>query len=168
MKPKFSKRAKAILLILISIILLVSFVYAINTTSSGYKANAGTEISFSDYGNTYYITNGLALAIFVPTKTVAEWNAFIANKPSGVSSCTPVSGVCNSWGSCSFSCPLPSLSKCGSWDVTGTKACTSCTSYCHGGCPSTDNCPGVCGAGCPGGWTCTDPDGFGGQSGTCV
>jgi hypothetical protein len=90
--------------IIVGITILFSFiflVYAINTLTEGFRVVKSTSVMISDSGGSIPltpsckgITNSESNDIFVPTKTDAEWDAFLANKPASVTI-----GDCGIWGS---------------------------------------------------------------------
>lgn len=112
MKINFKKLDLKILILLGLFILVilsgVAYVVAVGTYSDGYRLNAGNvqDITINDSGARKKITNNSGKDLFIPTKTTAEWNAFVANKPSGViveESCTPTA-VWTNLGTCSVAC----------------------------------------------------------------
>lgn len=67
--------------------LLFCLATSVNAANS-YKINSGSSADIDEFGVCAKITNNHASgkAIFVPTKTSAEWSTFRSNKPSGVTS----------------------------------------------------------------------------------
>ena len=59
--------------------LIIGIVYA----AESYRVNSGTQVTINEWSVCKKVTNNNALAIFVPTKTAAEWTAFRTNA-SGV------------------------------------------------------------------------------------
>jgi len=120
-----------ILLGLFFLIILSSAIYvvAIGTYTEGYRINTGTtqNIIIDSSGTCKKVTNNNGNNLFIPIITTAEWNAFIANKPAGVTieaCCTP---------SCA--------GKCGG-------ASDGCSGTCTSSCPSGSSCVGtICVAG---------------------
>lgn len=119
-------------LILIPTLLLlgVSSVFA----ATSYRLSGGTAQCIKENGIEQYVNNTCAQDVFVPTKTAAEWNAFISFHPACVklSSCTP---------------PC--------WLYQNKHTCAQCTA--RGGTLITlwsgDKLCGVPGTSCGGGWT---------------
>ncbi len=66
---------------------------AIVYAAASYQVNYGATSTIDEWSTCKKITNssGNGLAIFVPTNTSAEWNAFYSNKPTGVTEagCSP-------------------------------------------------------------------------------
>ncbi len=129
-------------------LLLSSTVYALNTWSSGYKVNSGTTVDVR-YGPSQLcrkVTNTSANSFFVPSKTVAEWNAFEANLPPGVSTadcCVPA------WGA---ACGGSECINQGTWSCNGL-ICLGETIK-----PNETDCTGICKS-CSGGSCVNSPDG---------
>jgi hypothetical protein len=83
---KFSKTFGIFAIFFISII-LVSVIYALQIASSGYEISPGQLIEAikADGTCSQIIYTGTATTVgsyFIPTKTMAEWNAFAASIPS--------------------------------------------------------------------------------------
>jgi hypothetical protein len=64
---------------------------AIDTLSTGFKVDSLAEASIDAHGTCKKVTNSGTNAIFVPTRTAAEWASFLANLPAGtsVADCAP-------------------------------------------------------------------------------
>lgn len=87
-KYKRYKRYKP-LLILITLSVAIFFVagisYALDSWNTGFRINTETKNVYVGSAQTCYkVTNTSGNSYFIPTKTIAEWNAFNANKPAGV------------------------------------------------------------------------------------
>ena len=59
------------------IIFFIGLVSSLNTLSTGYKINAGGTKTINAHGTQATITNPINQPLFVPTKTKAEWDAFL-------------------------------------------------------------------------------------------
>ena len=112
MQEKYYKNILVIIFGIITVFLLLSIiVLAINTWDTGYQVNHGNSVDLtvgSAGGSCYHVTNSDASNnYFVPTNTIAEWNAFVANRPAGVAieeCCSPVDATLSGWSACSASC----------------------------------------------------------------
>ncbi len=159
MKGKLKKlKFKYLVILSFSLVLVggtIYYVLAEGLFNTGWRVNNGIASNVTIYDGTtcQKITNSSGKDLFIPTKSSGEWNAFVANKPAGVTvenCCTPVNGGWSSvsWGSCSVSCgggiqygtrsctnPVPS---CGGTDCVGS---TSVSQSCN-----TQLCPTSCGA----------------------
>jgi hypothetical protein len=137
----------------ISILLIVGLAFALGTWDSGYRLSHGTTIDInvgSASGPCHKLTNSHASNdYFVPTRTQAEWDAFLAHLPPGVSvssccipSCACAANTCTG-SSCSDGC---------GGTCTGIKApsCACAASLCSGTC--SDGCGGTCAAAKPWAW----------------
>lgn len=108
-----NKLAKYWLLLLVLFFLPI-IVFALNTWDTGYRVNHGGDtkevIVGSAGGDCHKVTNNHSSNdYFVPTKTIAEWDAFEAHLPDGVSisECSPtcVPGDYYDWtGTCEEFC----------------------------------------------------------------
>lgn len=69
------------------VIFLVSFLF-ISTAQAAdsYSVGAGASVTITEHSVCHVVTNGLSQALFVPTKSAAEWTSFRANTPPGVTS----------------------------------------------------------------------------------
>lgn len=77
------------------LILLIVLVMAIDTQNTGWKVTSSVKtIDVHSNCKTAVTTSGPD--VFAPTKTAAEWTAFIANKPAAVTlgSCMPAPPYC--------------------------------------------------------------------------
>lgn len=79
-----------VLYISIFLVLVSAIIFAINAWNEGYKFDDGGNICVtvnSAGGAQYrvYDTGYSGNSVFVPTKTTAEWDAFVAGKPAGIS-----------------------------------------------------------------------------------
>lgn len=87
-------KQKYVLLILLFLLSGFSIAYAINTASTGYRVT-GSPQTINVHNNCRIARTTSGSNVFAPTRTAAEWNAFIAGKPSNVSlsacaaPCTP-------------------------------------------------------------------------------
>lgn len=63
--------------------------------ANSYRLNASSSVTVSEHGVCRTLTNGPGADYLVPTKTSTEWQAFLANLPSGVSigDCCPTGYV---------------------------------------------------------------------------
>jgi hypothetical protein len=93
------KDRSVIALALFTAALLVSgsTIYAINTVTEGYRITT-TSQTITAHGICRTAVKTSGNDVFAPTRTSAEWNAFIANKPGNVTlnACAPPS-VCSDW-----------------------------------------------------------------------
>jgi len=88
MKKKMSK-SKFLLFLALLILIFVGVVFAIDTTSTGFRLNKNTIMQVVSPSYCYQATNtGSANDYFVPTKTNAELLSFVNNKPGDVTSAT--------------------------------------------------------------------------------
>lgn len=57
--------------------------------ANSYKINAGATVSINEHGTCRRVKNNKSVALFVPTKTSAEWTAFRGSSNSGatISNC---------------------------------------------------------------------------------
>jgi hypothetical protein len=78
----------AFLILAIALLQLATDAFAANS----YQVNTGSSLSINEFSKCRRVDNSSGSDLFVPTKTLAEWNAFIANPPSGVtvSACAAV------------------------------------------------------------------------------
>ena len=143
----------------LSFVVGVGLVWAINTAASGWRVDNGNtkEVHWPSSGaNCNKVTNNSGHDLFVPTKTTGEWNAFSANKPSGVSIatcqiCTPGTwdGNLGYLSTCSRTCHGSPWGP-GETLCTYMKCNTSGTAYvatpckCGGTCTAPDCSGGVC------------------------
>ena len=106
-----------------------SLVFAINSISDGWRVDSGTTMQVTDASWTCHkITNSSSTPCFVPTKTLAEWNAFASHLPSGVSN-----GSCQTcgWYTC-CSGPADPLGCLMCMFGGGGSACAgACADYCE-------------------------------------
>lgn len=113
-----------------AIFFLISvIVYSINSKSNGYQIPAGSYFDVKTPAKTCVrVQNSTSSDIFAPTSTTAEWNAFTASLPSGVTlgSCPTCSGggfyyngFCYYRGALNESCDDICSSR-GGCDATGT------------------------------------------------
>jgi hypothetical protein len=80
----FNKLTLAIAVI--AILSIAGMVYALNSWNTGFRIDKETKNVYIGSSQTCYkVTNTSNNSYFIPTKTTAEWNAFAANLPSGVS-----------------------------------------------------------------------------------
>lgn len=100
---------------IVSMCIYIGVVYAINTWDTGYQAPLWTNTDVT-IGSAWWTcqrvyNGGWVATLFVPTKTVAEWNSFNSNKPSGVttgSCCVPYAGTACDCFQDAYSCqPAP-------------------------------------------------------------
>jgi len=102
------------------------------TTDIDYSANAGDQCK--------KIANNSGSGIFVPTKTDAEWNAFVAHKPSNITiseCCTDscaVAGATQCIAAVKQTCGNYDADPCLEWGNTGV----CCTSHDHIDCYNND------------------------------
>ena len=128
--PLKRKQHRFAILFIASVLFVISFdsVFAINSISEGWRINNGTIMDVTDANSVCHkITNNSGYGIFVPTKYIADWNAFANNPPSGVSngSCCAVS----SWSP-------PTSNYCSGVPFTQTSNCgTTQTNYGSAYCP---------------------------------
>lgn len=152
MKKVWRSHKLVILLVLAFLIIIPAIVFGVdplNTWPGGYQTLHGqlrkiTDLASISRTNTC-VTNSTANDYFIPTKTATEWDAFLTNKPSGVTTgacCGDL--ICNNgetYASCNIDCPAPtcsSASNCGtngwesyrwSWpNIYGRYRTYSCTS----------------------------------------
>lgn len=133
--------------------------------NTGFRVDdeATSNVTLYDGVTCQEITNLSGKDLFIPTKSSEEWDAFVANKPDGVtieSCCDPVNGGWTSYGSCT-SCSA----SCGGGTQTCYRTCTNPAPSCGGldcvGSTSgvfscnTQNCPTSCGANISTGMKCT-------------
>ena len=87
---KTKKPIKLVVSGLISILFVVSIVYAIDTVAEGYQVGS-TAKTIDAHGTCRTVKTDSGSDIFVPTKTAAEWTAFRDNAPVGVTfaACSP-------------------------------------------------------------------------------
>lgn len=52
--------------------------------STYYQVNNTQNSTVNEWGTCKRVTNNTGKSLFIPTKTAAEWNAFVSNKPSSV------------------------------------------------------------------------------------
>ncbi len=91
-KPKFTIKKIAILWIcVIAVALTAGVVYALDSWDTGFKVSNGTTatINLASHSDAACreckkVTDASGKDIFIPTKSCAEWNAFKANLPAGV------------------------------------------------------------------------------------
>jgi len=77
---------KLFYLLMLSVI-AISFsadVYALNDQSTGYQSSPGATTTVNVWSNCKRVTNSSSIKYFIPTKTQAEWDNFLAHLPSGV------------------------------------------------------------------------------------
>jgi hypothetical protein len=94
--PKIKKRS--LFFGILFAMLMIGIVYA----AESYRVNSGTQVTIDEWGVCKKVTNNNALAIFVPTKTAAEWTAF-RTYATGVTyaECCSANGVaCSSDANC--------------------------------------------------------------------
>ena len=65
-------KRKSLILGILFVMLIIGIVYA----ADSYQVNSGAQVTIDEYTVCKKVTNNNALAIFVPTKTAAEWTAF--------------------------------------------------------------------------------------------
>ncbi len=132
---------------LFTILAGVYTVRAVGTWETGYKVDTGAgpqNIALDSLGTCKKITNTSGKNYFIPTKTAAEWNAFVANKPANVAieDCISACIIGSSFLPCIISLPPT----CTSWTYSGYGACqpgniqyrtilTSSPAGCTGGSP---------------------------------
>ena len=90
MEEKFFGKKKFVLMVgVLMVVLLCVGVYALNTQASGYSLPKGDK-----YMRGRWVTSTVVGKVFfIPTRTVSEWSAFLAHKPSGITTCTPAYGT---------------------------------------------------------------------------
>jgi hypothetical protein len=131
------------------LVLNIYAVSAINTVESGFSMNGGQTRTIDAHGTCKIVENQVARKVFVPTKTLAEWESFRSNKPYGIvlSSCPYCGdGTCDT-GECDSGC---------SQDCTWSDCCGD--GVCQVNIEDAYTCPGDCGGG-------QAPDPGGGGSG---
>lgn len=77
-------------------IAVIFFGAALLRAATTYRITAGSSPQVTEHSTCKKVTNSTGNDVFIPTRTVAEWNSFINNPPSGV---TVASCTCNlPWG----------------------------------------------------------------------
>jgi len=136
------------LVLVAAAIVLPMVVFGYNTSDTGYKAVAGSELSGMIIANTSLkcnVANNAGVDYFIPTKTMGEWNNLKA-RGSALSlyiSCCNRDGYCDDTIESCSSCPRD-CGVCGTGSICGDGSC--------GAGENATNCPYDCTLGC-----CTGP-----------
>ena len=159
-------------------------IFAINNWGEGYniKGNQTLDVCVSNL-SCYRVTNSnSSYSIFVPTKTISEWNTFISNKPSYISinscSCASSANSCGqiSYGTynCSGVCSATTPANPSGYGSTCYSAYNDCgqrntgTIGCSGACSATTPAnPSYYGQGCSASNACGTNYGTYNCSGAC-
>jgi len=64
-------------LILVVMLILCSFSYALNTVDTGFRLEAGNSVEIDAHNNCRNVINTGLYNIFIPTRTLSEWQSFI-------------------------------------------------------------------------------------------
>ena len=100
----------SVFLVLFLIVLSISLISAIDDIGGGFKMNGGQTRTIDVHSICKIVYNEVARDVFVPTKTVGEWQSFIDNLPYGV---------------VLYVCPY-----CGDGSCNGGETCSSCATDC--------------------------------------
>lgn len=86
-KKYFFKLKPVLIISFLALTLFISFpkaVFGINTIDEGWRVIQNSTVLINIWGIGKSVINNSAFDIFVPTRAVSEWNAFISNKPASI------------------------------------------------------------------------------------
>ncbi|MCD6149793.1 hypothetical protein J7J13_03360 [bacterium] len=76
-------KPKALIIIFIGLVALPAVIFATNTINEGYRVNSSSSVIINAHGTCKKVANSSeSVPYFIPTKTSAEWTAFINASPS--------------------------------------------------------------------------------------
>ena len=95
--------------------------------ANSYKINAGVTVSINEHGTCKRVKNNKSVALFVPTKTSAEWTAFRGSSASGATQ-----------SNCVMTCTMTGSKMCDSPRSSGNiirssyqSSVSACKTYCQ-------------------------------------
>ncbi|MGE3609719.1 MAG: hypothetical protein AB7I27_09065 [Bacteriovoracaceae bacterium] len=99
--------SRPLILFILAVILSIG-IYAGGFNLTSYQANVGYVTTVEEFSVCKDVKNAGSKALFIPTKTDAEWTAMYSNPPAGITISAPANGAtcCASQCACTKTCSI--------------------------------------------------------------